>query len=232
MSTITDAQVTKMNKMNRIAQDISLGTIIQGLQVMNPSITSGTTLSKIHFAPAASAAVTGISYHKLFAIGDVTGTTAYGLGDPTKPTTGIMGCFGRTAIATAAITDTAADFRIINKLVNTGANNLQGAYIKAKNYSTGTVGGDLIGAFVETVNDGTVTGKVIGLKLGKDSGTMTADIMFTNGQYFVCLTTAITANSTTTSVPAGSIGITSNATGVGKLFVSDGSKWQYASVSA
>jgi hypothetical protein len=51
----------------------------------------------------------------------------------------------------------------------------------------------------------------------------------TAGLYF--LTTAITANSTTTSAPKGSIATTTNATGTGKLFVSDGSKWQYAVVA-
>lgn len=45
------------------------------------------------------------------------------------------------------------------------------------------------------------------------------------------LSTAITANSTTTSAPAGSLGITTNATGLGKLFYSDGTKWQFAAVS-
>ncbi len=191
----------------------------------------GAIRSEMKFEPPASKAITGVNYHKLFAIGDVAGTAAYGFGDPAKPTTGIMACFGRTTIATGNITDTAIDIRAINKLVNTGTNNIQGAYIKAKNYDTGTVGGDLIGAFVETVNDGTVTGKVIGLKLGKDTGDMTADIEFTNGLYFVALDTAITANDTETSAPAGSIGITSHATGVGHLFQSDGSKWQYAAVA-
>lgn len=38
--------------------------------------------------------------------------------------------------------------------------------------------------------------------------------------------TAITANTTTTSAPAGSIAFTTNATGRGTLFYSDGSKWQ------
>lgn len=192
---------------------------------------SGTIRTDISFVPKSSAAVTGVNYHKLFGFGDVTGTTAYGFGDPAKPTTGIMACFGRTVIATGTLTDTGIDIRALNKLVNTGTNSLQAAYFKVKNYTGGTVGGDLIGAFIETVNDGTVTGKVIGLKLGKDTGTMTADIQFTNGAYFVALTTAITANSTTTSAPAGSIGITTNATGVGKLFVSDGSKWQYMAVA-
>ena len=45
------------------------------------------------------------------------------------------------------------------------------------------------------------------------------------------LSTAITANVTTTAVPAGSLGITTNATGVGKLFYSDGSKWQFMAIS-
>ena len=49
------------------------------------------------------------------------------------------------------------------------------------------------------------------------------------GLYF--LTTAVTANVTTTTVAAGSIGVTTNATGVGKLFISDGAKWQFAAVA-
>ena len=49
------------------------------------------------------------------------------------------------------------------------------------------------------------------------------------GLYF--LSTAITANTTTTTAPKGSIGTTSNATGAGKLFISDGTKWQFAAIS-
>ena len=45
------------------------------------------------------------------------------------------------------------------------------------------------------------------------------------------LSVAITANTTTTSVPEGSLGITTNATGKGKLFYSDGSKWQFMAIS-
>lgn len=56
-------------------------------------------------------------------------------------------------------------------------------------------------------------------------------LKFSGGIEFHGLDTAITANSTTTSAPAGSMAITSNATGVGKLFVSDGTKWQYAAIS-
>lgn len=58
-----------------------------------------------------------------------------------------------------------------------------------------------------------------------------ADIRFHNQLLFVVLSTAITANVTVTTAPAGSVGITSHATGVGKLFMSDGSKWQFAVVA-
>lgn len=40
------------------------------------------------------------------------------------------------------------------------------------------------------------------------------------------LTTAITANSTTTATAAGTLAVTSNATGLGNVFYSDASKWQ------
>lgn len=58
-----------------------------------------------------------------------------------------------------------------------------------------------------------------------------AAIRFPNAQLLVTLDTAITANSTTTSAPIGSIGITSHATGRGKLFMADGTKWQFAVVA-
>jgi hypothetical protein len=59
------------------------------------------------------------------------------------------------------------------------------------------------------------------------------DITFNNQTNikFIVLDSAITANTTTTTLPAGSIGVTSNATGVGYLFMSDGSKWQFAKVA-
>lgn len=45
------------------------------------------------------------------------------------------------------------------------------------------------------------------------------------------LSTAITATVTTTSAPAGSLGITTNATGIGKLFYSDGTVWRFMAIS-
>ena len=54
---------------------------------------------------------------------------------------------------------------------------------------------------------------------------------FASGAGISFLTTAITANTTTTTAPAGSIGVTTNATGLGKMFISDGAKWQFAVVA-
>jgi len=56
-------------------------------------------------------------------------------------------------------------------------------------------------------------------------------LQFGNGAGIYFLDTAITANTTTTTAPAGSIGITTNATGVGSMFISDGAKWQFAVVA-
>jgi hypothetical protein len=56
-------------------------------------------------------------------------------------------------------------------------------------------------------------------------------LTFSSGAGIYFLDTAITANSTTTDAPAGSFGMTTNATGLGKLFYSDGTKWQYGAVS-
>lgn len=53
-----------------------------------------------------------------------------------------------------------------------------------------------------------------------------AAIQFPNGLWLVVVDSAITANVTTTTAPAGSIGFTSSATGNTRTFKSDGSKWQ------
>ena len=75
----------------------------------------------------------------------------------------------------------------------------------------------------------TITGAAI---TGTYTSTATTDAVIANataGLYF--LTGAITANSTTTTAPKGSLATTTNATGTGKLFISDGTKWQYPVVA-
>lgn len=56
-------------------------------------------------------------------------------------------------------------------------------------------------------------------------------LLFSGGAGVYVLDTAITANTTTTSAPIGSLGITSNSTGRGKLFYSDGTKWQFMAIT-
>jgi hypothetical protein len=51
-------------------------------------------------------------------------------------------------------------------------------------------------------------------------------VVLKNGVRLYPLSDAVTANVTTTTAPAGSIGFTSHATGRGITFYSDGSKWQ------
>lgn len=92
-----------------------------------------------------------------------------------------------------------------------------------------TVTGDVACATVTAtgaVTGGTVVGAA-GYSTTDTSGAVASNA--SGGFYF--LTTAITANTTTTTAPAGSFGVTSNATGVGKLFYSDGSKWQFGAIT-
>jgi hypothetical protein len=86
----------------------------------------------------------------------------------------------------------------------------------------------------ELVSGTTITGAAITASTfsGTVTSTATTGATIANaaaGLYF--LTSAITANSTTTSASAGSLATTTNATGLGKLFISDGTKWQYAAVA-
>lgn len=60
------------------------------------------------------------------------------------------------------------------------------------------------------------------LEIGHDD----AGYITVNGKRFYVLPTAITANVTTTTAPAGSEARTTHATGRDKIFTSDGSKWQ------
>ena len=82
----------------------------------------------------------------------------------------------------------------------------------------------------ELVAGTTITGAAISGSTFSSSATTGAVIAnATAGLYF--LTSAITANSTTTTAPVGSLATTTNATGTGKLFISDGAKWQYPVVA-
>ena len=73
----------------------------------------------------------------------------------------------------------------------------------------------------------TVTGAVSAASISSTGSAAVSNAVA--GLYF--LTTAITANSTATTAPVGSLATTTNATGLGKLFISDGTKWQYPVVA-
>ena len=80
----------------------------------------------------------------------------------------------------------------------------------------------------------TVTGAAVvgSLSAGSVVSTASSGVVASNASAGVyILSTAITANSTTTSAPSGSLGITTNATGLGKLFYADGTKWQFMAIS-
>jgi hypothetical protein len=70
-------------------------------------------------------------------------------------------------------------------------------------------------------------------KIRNNDGNEVAIVTDSTGTYvsllgirFYKLTTAITANVTLTTAPAGSIGKTTSATGRASIFISDGTKWQ------
>jgi hypothetical protein len=96
--------------------------------------------------------------------------------------------------------------------VNAASATVTGAVTAASAAVSGAVtGATFTGGFTSNSTSGQLVGNAAG------------------GVYF--LSTAITNNVTTTSAPAGSLGLTSNATGVGILFVSDGTKWQLAAIT-
>lgn len=68
--------------------------------------------------------------------------------------------------------------------------------------------------------------------LGATDPTFATKVIFASGASLNFLATAITENVTTTSLPAGSIAFTTHAIGRGKIFYSDGSKWQLVTAVA
>lgn len=75
---------------------------------------------------------------------------------------------------------------------------------------------------IERINQTGAANNASATIMGASDGTDTVNgnVLFYN------LSTAITANSTTTSTASGTLAITSNATGLGTIFRSDGTKWQ------
>lgn len=92
-----------------------------------------------------------------------------------------------------------------------------------------TVNGPVAATGAVTGATVTASGAVTGGSLNSTTASGLVAKNAAGGVYFY--TTAITANSTTTTAPKGSLGLTSNATGTGILFVSDGTKWQLGAIT-
>ncbi len=67
----------------------------------------------------------------------------------------------------------------------------------------------------------TFVGSVLTLTLNSDG------YLSINGKRIYFLTTAITADTTVTTAPAGSFAVTTHATGRASIFRSDAAKWQF-----
>jgi hypothetical protein len=156
--------------------------------------TNGTSRANVTIVPLAVTGRSGVSREVLINLGDLTGTTSFGLGSTNHSSYGVMGCFGRTAVAGSTWDgnyDTGVDFRCLNRMTNDAAYNLRGGFIKAKNYSGGVVG-QMDGLTVECEDAGTTTESVV-LKLGSSNSTVdygidtrdisgaTADLILRNG---------------------------------------------------
>ena len=210
--------VYRLDRMNARSFSTGMGKLITGDFSGTDSTVAGTLLSSIFFKPLASVNTAGIPRHTLCYFGEQSGTTAFGFGDITKPSYGVMMSFGRTAIATAAFTgvDTSLDVRAINKLANDAAYALQAAYFKAKNYSGATVG-TLRGVFIECVADGTETSAIV-LKLGTDGTAVNTAIDLSS-----CVVTQGADIKLSSGVTIGSGTAAPNwAAGVGSLYLRTG----------
>jgi hypothetical protein len=95
---------------------------------------------------------------------------------------------------------------------------------------TGAITADSVAsANAVTAASVTATGAITGNTHVSTSSTGVVALNANAGIYV--LSTAITAGTTLTNAPAGSLGITTNATGLGKLFYSDGTEWQFMAIT-
>ena len=99
---------------------------------------------------------------------------------------------------------------------------LDGATIVSSTINSTPIGGTTPAAVAGTTVSGTS---------GYTTSATTGAVASNGSAGFYILSAAITANSTTTSAPVGSLGITVHATGQGKLFYSDATKWQFMAIT-
>lgn len=165
-ATLTDATLNGSVTANGVI-DIGTGGTITG------NVSSGTSKYNIQIIPDGSTAS---------ATGRTDGVHIGSEANASATNNGLVGLYasvGRTAANkastswTAGSPDTAIRGVVINRATNSAtAYDIEGAYIKAKNYSSGTVRG-VHGLRVEAVNDGTDTaGSSYGIGISSDSSTI------------------------------------------------------------
>ncbi|MDD2777637.1 MAG: hypothetical protein PHI16_01905 [Methanocellales archaeon] len=170
--------------------------LADGVATIDSATSNGTVRTGVKIVPAATADTpTWVTRWVGLGVNEVSGSTAVGFADTNTAGYGFLTSWGRTAVAASnwdGVSETPFETRMINKLTNDAAYKMAGGHIKAKNYSTGTVG-DIRGLWIEAVDDGTVTTSS-GLYISTDSSEInylidmneastpaTADIRFSNG---------------------------------------------------
>lgn len=193
---VSSADLTASDDLN-VTDDAVIGdSLTVAGSVWTDDVAGSGTFTENLYQPGVAVAKPVATRDALLVIGEASGTTAYGFDSASNLTYGVMMSFGKTRPAAASYSpggfDSALEVRAINRMTNNSAYSMRGAHIKAKNYTSGTVGG-LEGLFVEAVGDGTETASSV-LKLGTDASTIiygidmdlcetptTADIRFSNG---------------------------------------------------
>jgi hypothetical protein len=104
---------------------------------------------------------------------------------------------------------------------------LADATIATSTITGGTINATPIGGTTPAAVAGTTVSGTSGYTTSATTGAVASNA--TGGFYL--LSTAITADTTTTTAPVGSFGVTAHATGRGKLFYSDGTKWQLGAIT-
>jgi hypothetical protein len=132
---------------------------------------SGTSLYRLLYTPTGSESSATYSRYDLMHVGSEVNANS-----TNAALVGGYFSIGRPVAAAAnwsgGTFDTGLRSVAINRATNDAAYGLRGAYVKAKNYTSGTIGG-LEGLFIEAVGDGTEdNGEAIVLKLGTDNSTV------------------------------------------------------------
>ena len=185
---------------------------LNAVENMAADSASGTSLYRLLYAPSGSESSATYSRYDLMHVGSEVNATS-----TNASLVGGYFSIGRPSAAAAnwsgGTFDTGLRSVAINRATNNAAYGLRGAYVKAKNYTSGTIGG-LEGLFIEAVGDGTEdNGEAIVLKLGTDNSTVdygidmdlitadVADIKFQNGATILnSSSTLLTITETTVDV--------------------------------